>query len=338
MSEAATAPAEGGAGSGAPAATEGAAAQILESGAVEQAAPETPTEPDRSEHNRRLIEAERLRRKVEAERKAVAEERRAAEAARDEAKRLAEQRNGEADEMAALVRRAKGNPAVFQELLDASDLSMDDYVRFKVGNGEIAPELQLKQLDAALRDEIKQARAELDELKKERDAEKADREQQTAAAKRAEAEAYFMGEIDRALRADPDKYELTIAAGDQDEVFKLIDGFWKKKQVALTAEQAADMVEKYHRDQAPKFKNTKFYSSLFQPQSPAAPASPPTKTATTAKLTDAKRPASTTALTNSTVTSPVTPDDDLQPLVSREEFLEAAKEKVRNARKSASAK
>ena len=279
-----------------------------------------------------------MRRKVEAERKAVAEERKAAEQAREEAKKLAEQRNGEADEMAGLLRSARGNPAKFQELLEATGLTMDDYVRWKVGGGEISPEQQIKGLDAALRDEIKQARAELDELKKERDAEKADREKQTASQKRAEAEAYFMGEIDKTLKADPDKYELTIAAGDEGEVFDLIDRAWRTKQIALTASQAAELVEKFHRDRAEKFAKTKFYSSKYQPQSPAAPASPPTKTATTAKLTDAKRPASTTALTNSTVTSPVTPDDDLQPLVSREEFLEAAKEKVRNARKSASAK
>lgn len=354
MSEAAVAPAEGGVGSGAPA--EGAAAQIIESGAVDSPADKwakqqtetvnaiapnadpiaPPADVQRSEHNRRLIEAERLRRKVEKERAEVERMKREAEAAREEAKRAAEQRNGEADQMATLMREARGNPAKFQALLEATGLTLDDYVKWRVSDGEVSPEQQIKGLDAALRDEIKAAREEIAALKKARDEELQQREQQAAAQQRAEAVAYFQGEIKKTLETNPEKYELTIAAGDEGEVFDLIDRAWRERKVALTAEQAADLVEKFHRDRAERFAKTKFYSSKFQPQSEAAPQAPAGKPAPTAKPNDAKaKSASPTAMTNNVVTSPVTPDDDVQPLISREEFLEKiAKPKVASARKA----
>jgi hypothetical protein len=106
--------------------------------------------------------------------------------------------------------------------------------------------------------------------------------------------------------------------------------------VALTAEQAADMVEDFHRKRAERFAKTKFYSSKFQPQSPVASEAQTGKPATQAKPIDAKaKSASPAALTNQMVTSPVTPADDAAPLMTREEFLQRAKEKVRNAKKEA---
>lgn len=336
MSEAAIAPAEGGAGTTTPAA-EGAAAQVLESGAVGNA-PAPEPQPDRSEHNKWLIAQERERRKLAKEKESVEQARREAQAARDEAKKLAEQQHGEIDSMAQLVRSARGNPAKFNELLEATGLTMDDYVRWRVGEGEISPEQQIKGLDAALRDELKAARDEIKAIKEERDREKQEREQQTAAQRRAEAVAYFGAEIDKTLKADPDKYELTIASGNAEEVFRLIEGAYRTRGVQLTPAQAADMIEKHLRDTYATFEKTKFHQSKYAPTAPAPAPQTAGKPALQAKTSDAKQPASPTALTNNLVTSPAGPADAPKPLLSREEFIEqVARDRVRNAKKEAAA-
>lgn len=336
MSEAAIAPAEGGAGSGAPAATEGAAAAIIESGAVDAAtqadAPQTPApapEADRSEHNRRLIEIERERRRIAKEREAFENEKREVLSAREQAKKDAER----AESFDKTIAEAKRNPGKF---LEATGLTIDDLVRWKLNDGEVSPELLLKDQSERTAAETKAIREELAALKKEREDERAELQKQAAARQREEAVAYFQGEIEKTLQAEPDKYEFTIAAKGQGEVFDLIDQAYREKGVCLAPAQAAEMVEKYYRQQYELFEATKTHKSKYQPLSTAAPTTQPGKPATQAKPLDAKRIASPAAMTNSMVTSPVTPGDLPPPLESREEFLERAKRKLADAEKEKS--
>lgn len=324
MSEAAVAPAEGGVGTSASAASEGAASAILESGAVDAAAevspPATP-EPDRSEHNRRLIEIERERRRIAKEREAAEADKREALAAREEAKKSMER----AEQFDRTIAEAKRNPGKF---LEATGLTIDDLVRWKLNDGEVSPELLLKDQGERTAAETKAIREELAALKKERDDERAEAQRQAAQRQREEAVSFFKAEIDKTLSADPKKYEFTLAAKGQSEVFDLIDQAFKFKNIRLAPAQAADMVEKYYRDLDAAFDATEYRKSKYQPPSAAAPSTQPGKSANQAKPLDAKRPASAAALTNNVVTSPVSPGDEPPQLESREQWLERAKKKL----------
>lgn len=331
--------------------TEGAASEILASTATDTSAPaaETPAADappavdERAAHNKRLIEAERLRRRAASERQAAEADRRAAEQAREEAKKLAEERSGGEADMAKLVREARGNPAKFHALLEATGMTLDDYVRWKVSDGEVSPDLQMKTLDASLRDEIKAARDEVAAIRKERDDEKAAREAEHRNAKAQEAEAFFRNEIDTVLKADPDKYELTLALEEQGEVFELMRGYYQQSggKRALTPAVAAEMIENHLRARTSKAANTKYYASLVKNlATQSTPVAPDTKAAPgkapPAKHSDA-RAKTASALTNNLVTSPASPAPDAQPLESREEFVARQKERLRNAKKEAAA-
>jgi hypothetical protein len=324
----------------------GAAAEILSTTAAPEpteapASAEPVTTPDpaaeKRAENKRLIEAERARRRADADRRAAADDRKAAEAAREEAKKATER----AESFDTMIAEARRNPGKF---LEATGLTLDDIVRWKLNDGEVSPELLLKDVEHRTAAEQKALRAELDALKKEREEEKQSREQAQKAQAAREAEHYFRTEIDTVLKSDADKFELTIALEEQDEVYELMRGVYvqSKGTKTITPAQAAEMVEAHLRAKADRTANTKYYATLqskLAAASQAAPGTkaPPGKAPPPAKSPDAKaKPAS--ALTNSTVTSPATPVDTEAPLMSREDFVEQAREKLRNRKLESAAK
>lgn len=317
--------------------------------------PETPTaaapdpEAEAVERNKRLIADERAKRQAKREREE-------AEKALAEAKREKEEAasfRSEKAEWEKAIADAKRNPEAF---LERTGLTIDDLVRARLEGG-VSPELLAKDKDERTAAEIKELRDLVAGLKTEREKERTEAEQRTRAERADQATKQIKSQIAEAVSADPKKYALITKLGEHDEVYKLIEGRYiqSKGEILLTPTEAADMVEKYHRDRArmavetealdelidalPPEKRQALYARLAATSTPAAPdpKAQAGKPAPQAKPTSDARAKQASALTANTVTSPANPADDAPQMLSREDFIKKAAERIRASKKEQAA-
>jgi hypothetical protein len=310
---------------------------------------------DRAEYNKRLIAEERAKRQAKREReeaekakREAAEEREAAKREREEAAKY----RSDKESWEQAIADAKRDPIAF---LDRTGLSIDDLVRAKLGN-EVSPELLIKDAHERTAAETKQLREEIEALKAERKKEREEAEARTRAERAEYASRTIKKQIDETLTANPTKYPLITKLGEQDEIYKLIEGRFiqSKGEIVLSPEEAADEVEKYHRgrlqlagetsaldeliDALPTEKKQALIARLTAAASTAAapdPKAQPGKAAPQAKTTPDARAKTASALTANTVTSPATPAEAPQPLEDREAFIARKKAELREAKKAA---
>lgn len=341
MSDESAAPAEG-AAAAVLATTEPAPSAATETEAAPaQATEAAPPPPDNGEQ-RRAIEAAKARRKADRER----QERDRALAERETGLTKREQeiadRVKRAEEWDEVVANAKRNPLAF---LERTGMTIDDLVRAKLNDGEVSPELLNKDAHERTAAETRKLREEIEALKAEKVAEREQRESAERQERAQRAAAQIQGDISKHIDANAEKYEYIVAGGESEraEVYKLIEGTYLRslKQdpespVVLSVEQAADMIEKYHEEQAARLVVTKKGRALWEKQLAAASTQAVTKNApapAAATKPDARVKASPggtapSQLTNDNVTSPASPDESAAPLEDREAFVARTREKL----------
>lgn len=307
---------------------------------TETAAPD-PHAAERAAQNRKAIEAEKARRRAQREREAKERDLSEKEKSLGSREQEIAERVKRADQFDAAIAEAKRNPGKF---LEATGLTIDDLVRWKLNDGEVSPDLMVKDVEERSAKEIKSIREEIEALKKEREAE----QQAQARAKGEQAIAQFHHNIHEHISANPDQYDFIRAGGDAEvhEVFKLIEGRYRQTngEVALSVAEACDMIEKFHEERASTLAGTKKGRALWERLNAATSTEAATKQAApaAAKTPDARAKASSSGsapsqLTNATVTSPASPTEDAQPLEDRDLFLARTKERLRQAAKELAA-
>lgn len=291
---------------------------------TEPPAEQQPGESD-AQHRRRIIEAARLEKRTRAER--IQAEKARAEAA-EQAKRV-ESWQREAAEVRQRLERfeqmrqnALRDPRAFMAEVG---LDLDTIVRAHLDEGP-TPDVLVRDVEKRALSEIEKRDKQLQELQR-KFQEREEREQ------RAQAEAAarsLQNDIASHIEANRDKYELTVALEQQDEVFELMRMYYEKFQRVLPIEKAADMLEETLYAQAKKAAGAKKLAALFKPAEPTpAPAGKP---ATQAKsVTDAREnKASPHTLSAKLATSPAQPE--AEETFDVELLAKRAAERVRTAK------
>lgn len=301
---------------------------------------ETPPEQQPGEtetaHRRRLIEAARIERRAQqAKREAEERSKRAEEIERrygEQEKRLAEMQE-RLQRSEAARKAALRDPKSF--LADAG-LDLDTIVRAYLDEGP-TPDVLMRDMEQRSRSEVEEIRAELKKLREEQ----TQKEQAAQQAQMQQAAHALRNEIEQTLRSDPDKFELTIAQGQEGEVYELMRLAYQQNGTVLPVAKAAEMIEDFLFDQAKKMTSAKKLASLFKPQEQAAAPAQAGKPAPQAKpATDAREPkASTTTLTSKLATSPAQPAE-ADTMLPAEEMIQVLAKKVaaKKAEKRAASK
>lgn len=272
--------------------------------------PEAPQTPAELSHNRRLIEAAKAERRAVAARREVDARLQRAEAIERQAAERDKQLQALQAQIAQMEDARSGAKKKPRNLIEQHGLTLDDVVRDYLGE-EQTPQALMAELEDRARGETAAVKAQVEELKKalsERDAKEQERNRQYALQQ-------FSTDIKNHLTSDPDRYEYTISRGQEGEVLTLIDLAWTQKGVALTVQQAADMIEETLEKEALSYAKTKKLASRFTPQESNAAPPQAGKPAPQAKqATDAREPKASTTLTAQLATSPAQPvadSDDL---------------------------
>lgn len=272
--------------------------------------PEAPQTPAEQSHNRRLIEAAKAERRAVAAQRAAEQARKEAQAQQSQMAALQKQYAEMQAQMRAVEEARTGAKKKPRNLIEQHGLTLDDVVRDYLGE-EQTPQALMAELEDRARGETAAVKAQVEALKKELE----DRDRRAQEADAGRAMQALRQEIESVVQSDPDKYELTVALGQQGEVYELMRLAYQQNGTVLPVDRAAEMIEDFLFDQAKQTVKAKKLARLFQPQESNAAPPQAGKPAPQAKqATDAREPKASTTLTAQLATSPAQPvadSDDL---------------------------
>lgn len=283
----------------APLAEEEAAAEATEAPAAEAAKP-----PAVDKHAARFAALARKERAIrEAEAKAKAE--------RDAVEARAKEFESKRAELAWLD-EVKTRPTVLLEKF-GPDLykSLTEAI---LRDGEPDPKALAKRAEEKALTEVEKVNKRIEELQRQI----AEREAAAEQERNSRIISQIQADVTQHLAAHADDYELTIALGQQEEVFKLIHGWAEDRGELLPVKKAAEMVEDFYTEQAKRAASTKKLRTILAPAEQAA--APKAKS----NVSDKSKPS---ALTNNVVASPAVAPDTRR--MTREEREQAALEEYR---------
>jgi len=303
---------------------------VADAPAPEAEAPQTPAELS---HNRRLIEAAKAERRAVAAQRAAEQARREAQSQQSQMAALQKQYAEMQAQMRAVEEARSGAKKKPRNLIEQHGLTLDDVVRDYLGE-EQTPQALMAELEDRARGETAAVKAQVEALKKELE----DRDRRAQEADAGRAMQALRQEIDSVVQSDPDKYELTVALGQQGEVYELMRLAYQKNGTVLPVDRAAEMIEDFLFDQAKQTVKAKKLARLFQPQEHnAAPPSAGKPAPQAKQAPDAREPKASTTLTAQLATSPAQPGSDLEDLDKDAAIARAVKkiEAVKAAKRAA---
>lgn len=133
-------------------------------------------------------------------------------------------------------------------------------------------EMQLNEQNPTLEMQLEKLRSELDskyakelESLKNQLAEKEQKQQEEVIEQAKQA---YRKEIQSVLQASPEQYELTLANNAEDLVYDVVEEFYNANGKILSAEEAAQMVEKHFEDEAKRILSLKKLQQASKPKEP----------------------------------------------------------------------
>lgn len=224
----------------------------------------------------------------------------------------------EAEQYAAKAREAEGSVAKIRReleelrlggpsaVLKAFGYHVGDAVEDVTSDGK-APNLMMRQLELRTQQHIQaleqrlaaseQARIEAEQVR-----ERVENERVVASYKQ---------DISSFVRENADEYELILAKGDEDRVFRTITEHYEKHGVLPSFKDAADAVENDLLEEAKRLTGKKKIAALFTPQT--APTAPAVQVTQKRDPAGARAKASTTTITDSLASGPAVHGDDDDP-------------------------
>lgn len=272
---------------------------------VETPTPEVETKPEGAEAEkpkeeqkddpkfaRRFAALSRQEKQIQEKQKAVEDKEKQLEAMRTEA-----------EEVKAVLAMAKENPL---EFLKKTGLDYNELTNLVLSSELSEEDKKFKTLEK-----------EIEELKQSKEREK---QEQEAAKLKAQEERFvslinnYKVECKNTVQQNPDKYELILANGREDDVFDIIERYFVETETVLDFDIAADYLEQILFEEAQKIVKTKKFASAFQPKEAEAMREKATD------VREKQRPSPT--LTNSKMSGSVGQPSGI-PMTDRERFNRA---------------
>jgi hypothetical protein len=208
------------------------------------------------------------------------------------------------------------------KLLERAGYNLEDVFQYVLNDQKHTPDFQTRDLQRQFEERFKAMEQRYDQERKQR--EDALRREESASQDRAVAD--FQRSCVGHVKSNPDKYELIVQGGYEDEVFEYVRLWFDKNGEMLDVETAAERVEAGLEQRARALLQSKKLG--FQPQTQAAPPLPSKPSA------DARAKASTT-ISNSLASSPGAVKDDPLFGVNEDEAMEYLAKKARALSKRA---